>query len=120
MEKNQLLAEELVLERKTSAILRNELDSVNAQGGTNRFETSRLESMLQRYEQRVFDLEELEVELREKITALRFAFQTLYWFWTYIIMSSGYILPSRPMLLNHSREDRQNNTEGKACLPEVS
>ena len=73
---------------------------MNAQnaGATNRFETSRLESMLQRYEQRVFDLEELEVELREKISGLRFAFQTLYWFWTYIIMSNRIILPYRPMI----------------------
>ena len=54
--------------------------------------------MLQRYEQRVFDLEELEVELREKISGLRFAFQTLYWFWTNIIMTSGCITPSRPMI----------------------
>ena len=99
-ERNQLLSEELIQERKTSAILRNELDQINAQNAeaTNRYETSRLESMLQRYEQRVFDLEELEVELREKISGLRFAFQTLYWFWTYIIMTSGCIIPSRPML----------------------
>ena len=103
-ERNQLLSEELVQERKTSAILRNELDQINAQNGgsANRFETSRLESMLQRYEQRVFDLEELEVELREKISGLRFAFQTLYWFWTYIIMSSRIILPSRPMIGYHN------------------
>ena len=103
-ERNQLLSEELIQERKTSAILRNELDQVNAlnAGSSNRYETSRLESMLQRYEQRVFDLEELEVELREKISGLRFAFQTLYWFWTYIIMTSGCIIPSRPMI-NHTR-----------------
>ena len=103
-ERNQLLSEELVQERKTSAILRNELDQINSQNGgsANRFETSRLESMLQRYEQRVFDLEELEVELREKISGLRFAFQTLYWFWTYIIMSSRIILPSRPMIGCHN------------------
>ena len=105
-ERNQLLSEELIQERKTSAILRNELDQINAQNAEapDRYETSRLESMLQRYEQRVFDLEELEVELREKISGLRFAFQTLYWFWTYIIMTSGCIIPSRPMLgyVNHS------------------
>ena len=99
-----MLSEELIQERKTSAILRNELDQVNVlnAGSANRYETSRLESMLQRYEQRVFDLEELEVELREKISGLRFAFQTLYWFWTYIIMTSGCIIPSRPMI-NHTR-----------------
>ena len=99
-ERNQLLSEELIQERKTSAILRNELDQMNAQNveATDRYEASRLESMLQRYEQRVFDLEELEVELREKISGLRFAFQTLYWFWTYIIMTSGCIISSRPML----------------------
>ena len=120
IEKNQLLAEELVLERKTSAILRNELDSVNAQGGTNRFEASRLESMLQRYEQRVFDLEELEVELREKISALRFAFQTLYWFWTYIIMSSCCILPSRPMITaQHYQDDNENSLKSKINLHQV-
>lgn len=95
-----MLSEELIQERKTSAILRNELDQINAQNAesTDRYETSRLESMLQRYEQRVFDLEELEVDLREKISGLRFAFQTLYWFWTYIIMTSGCITPSRPMI----------------------
>jgi hypothetical protein len=120
IEKNQLLAEDLVLERKTSAILRNELDSVNAQGGTSGFETSRLESMLQRYEQRVFDLEELEVELREKISALRFAFQTLYWFWTYIIMSSGCILPSRPMITSqHNRDDNDNTLKSKVYVHQV-
>ena len=120
IEKNQLLAEELVLERKTSAILRNELDSVNAKGGPSRFEASRLESMLQRYEQRVFDLEELEVELREKISALRFAFQTLYWFWTYIIMSSVCILPSRPMITSqHYREDDGNTYKSKICVHQV-
>ena len=104
-----MLSEELVLERKTSAILRNELDSVNAQGGPDRFEASRLESMLQRYEQRVFDLEELEVELREKISSLQFAFQTLYWFWTYVIMSSGCLIPCRPMIVYTSTDGKVNS-----------
>ena len=114
-----MLSEELVLERKTSAILRNELDSVNAHGGANRFEASRLESMLQRYEQRVFDLEEVEVELREKMLAIEFAFQTLYWFWTSIIMSSGCRIPYRPMLVHHVEDGNECQTQKNICSFEV-
>ena len=115
-----MLAEELVLERKTSAILRNELDAVNnQQGESNRYEASRLESMLQRYEQRVFDLEELEVELREKIMSLQYAFKTIYWFCTYVVMSSAYLIPSRPTIVNHSSETHAEYTNGNMVTHEV-
>ena len=109
------------LERKTSAILRNEIDSVNVHEGVNRFEASRLESILQRYEQRVFDLEELEVELREKISALEFALQTSVWFWTSFLMSSGHRLSSRPMIVyvedpNENISKPNNQTQSTAIM----
>ena len=120
LEKNQMLAEELVLERKTSAILRNELDAVNnQQGESNRYEASRLESMLQRYEQRVFDLEELEVELREKIMSLQYAFKTIYWFCTYVVMSSAHLIPSRPTIVNHSSATHTQYTKRNMVTHEV-
>lgn len=115
-----MLAEELVLERKTCAILRNELDAVNTQQGeSNRYEASRLESMLQRYEQRVFDLEELEVELREKIMSLQYAFKNIYWFCTYVVMSSAHLIPSRPTIVNHSSDTHAQYTERNMVTHEV-
>ena len=120
LEKNQMLAEELVLERKTSAILRNELDTVNnQQGESNRYEASRLESMLQRYEQRVFDLEELEVELREKVMSLQYAFKTIYWFCTYVVMSGAHLIPSLPAIANHSSETQAEYTKRNMVTHEV-
>ena len=115
-----MLAEELVLERKTSAILRNELDAVNNQQGEgNRYDASRLESMLQRYEQRVFDLEELEVELREKIMSLQYAFKTIYWFCTYVVMSSAHLVPSRPTIVNHTSETHTEYSKRNMVTCEV-
>ena len=49
-EKNQLLSDELTLERKSSSILRSELDNVQANLEEARNEASYFESLVQRYE----------------------------------------------------------------------
>ena len=82
-EKHSLLSEELTLERKTSDILRNELESVQG----SRYETSRMESLLQRYEQRVFDLEELEVDLRDRLTVVQHSVASLL-YWSFVALAS--------------------------------
>ena len=106
LEKNHLLTEELTLERKTSNIMRNELESIQ----NSRYETSRMESLLQRYEQRVFDLEELEVELREKVSGLEWAlWSTLHW--SFLVLSGGKRLPTRAAISNYTKEDIDTDHE---------
>lgn len=104
VEKSQLLNDELNLERKSNDILRSQIDSVNANLEEARNEVSYLESLVQRYEQRVFDLEELEVELREKLALLEGAIQFALWWNKLIFNQTTLHLPSRPMLVNYASE----------------
>ena len=83
------------------SILRSELDTTHANLEEARNEISYLESLVQRYEQRVFDLEELEVELREKLSLLEGAVHFAIW-WNTIIMNQGFRQPSRPMIIDLS------------------
>ena len=106
-EKHSLLSEELTLERKTSDILRNELESVQG----SRYETSRMESLLQRYEQRVFDLEELEVDLRDRLTVVQHSVASLL-YWSFVALASR--PPTGPVRLaiaadNHSAEEQEGS-----------
>lgn len=103
MEKSNLLGEELTLERKSNSILRSELDTIQANLDESRNEAAYFESLVQRYEQRVFDLEELEVELREKLALLEGALQFALW-WNTTLLSGGARIPTRPMIKNYSSE----------------
>ena len=85
------------------SILRSELDTTHANLEEARNEMSYLESLVQRYEQRVFDLEELEVELREKLSLLEGAVHFAIW-WNTILMNQGFRQPSRPMIIDLSPE----------------
>ena len=82
------------MERKSNSILRSELDNVQANLDEARNEASYFESLVQRYEQRVFDLEELEVELREKLALLEGAVNFAVW-WNTVLMNQGCRIPSR-------------------------
>ena len=86
LEKSQLLSDELTLERKSNNILHSELETVQANLEESRNESAYFESLVQRYEQRVFDLEELEVELREKLALLEGAVQFAVW-WNTVLMN---------------------------------
>ena len=86
LEKSQLLSDELTCERKSNSILHSELETVQANLEESRNETAYFESLVQRYEQRVFDLEELEVELREKLALLEGAVQFAVW-WNTVLMN---------------------------------
>ena len=88
VEHSHLLSDELALERKSNCILRSELDTVHANLEDARNEAAYFESLIQRYEQRVFDLEELEVELREKLSLLEGALQFAVW-WNTVLMNQG-------------------------------
>merc|ERR1712223_2266120 len=103
LEKSQLLSDELTLERKSNNILHSELETVQANLEESRNESAYFESLVQRYEQRVFDLEELEVELREKLALLEGAVQFAVW-WNTVLMNQGCRIPSRPMICNYSSQ----------------
>ena len=62
-----------------------------------RYETSRMESLLQRYEQRVFDLEESEVDLRERLTGAQGSLGSLI-YWSFVVLTSGGVRPKLPKL----------------------
>ena len=91
------------MERKSTSILRSELDTTHANLEESRNEVSYLESLVQRYEQRVFDLEELEVELREKLSLLEGAVHFAIW-WNTVLMNQGFRQPSRPMIIDLSSD----------------
>ena len=103
VEKSELLSDELTMERKSNCILRSELDTVQANLEDARNEASYYESLIQRYEQRVFDLEELEVELREKLSLLEGAVQFAIW-WNATLMNQGFRCPDRPMLVDYTSD----------------
>ena len=109
-EKHSLLSEELTLERKTSDILRNELESVQG----SRYETSRMESLLQRYEQRVFDLEELEVDLRDRLTVVQHSVASLL-YWSFVALASR--PPAGPVRLAIAA-DNHSAAEGNDVIEE--
>ena len=96
-------SDELSIERKSNSILRSELDTTHANLEESRNEVSYLESLVQRYEQRVFDLEELEVELREKLSLLEGAVHFAIW-WNTVLMNQGFRQPSRPMIIDLSSD----------------
>ena len=79
------------------------MDTTHANLEESRNEVSYLESLVQRYEQRVFDLEELEVELREKLSLLEGAVHFAIW-WNTVLMNQGFRQPSRPMIIDLSSE----------------
>ena len=56
-------------------------------------QVSELDSLVQRYEQRVFELEELEVELREKLSLLEDGLKFATW-WANLLLSTGIRLPT--------------------------
>ena len=69
----------------------SELETVQTNLEESRNETAYFESLVQRYEQRVFDLEELEVELREKLALLEGAVQFAVW-WNTVLMNQVSLL----------------------------
>ena len=79
------------------------MDTTHANLEESRNEVSYLESLVQRYEQRVFDLEELEVELREKLSLLEGAVHFAIW-WNTVLMNQGFRQPSRPMIIDLSSD----------------
>ncbi len=70
VENNTLLKEELNLERKNHVMLQDEFTELQGRESDLKNETAYLEALVQRYEQRIFDLEEVEMELRYKLTLL--------------------------------------------------
>jgi len=56
-----------------------------------------MESLLQRYEQRVFDLEESEVDLRERLTGAQGSLGSLI-YWSFVVLTSGGVRPKLPKL----------------------
>lgn len=88
--------------------MRSELDTAQAHLDDARNEASYLDALVQRYEQRVFDLEELEVELREKLGLLEGAVHFAVW-WNTVLMNQGFRLPSRPMLVNYASNSESVN-----------
>ena len=56
-----------------------------------------MESLLQRYEQRVFDLEESEVDLRERLTGAQGSLGSLI-YWSFVLLTSGGVRPKLPKL----------------------
>ena len=64
----------------------SKLETVQVNLEESRNESAYFESLVQRYEQRVFDLEELEVELREKLALLEGAVQFAVW-WNTVLMN---------------------------------
>ncbi len=114
-ERSNLLSDELAMEQKSNSILKSELDTVQASLDEVRNESSYLEALVQRYEQRIFDLEELEVELREKLALFEGAVHFAVW-WNDVLMTSGVRLPSRPMIMNYASKGTTFILEAK---PEV-
>ncbi len=59
--------------------LQQEVSELRGRQSELRGEAAYLEALVQRYEQRIFDLEEVEVELREKLTLLEQACCAVAW-----------------------------------------
>ena len=69
-DENKMLDADLQMERKTATLLQSELAEAQEREADAKSEVAHLEALVQRYEQRIFDLEEVEVELRDKLTLL--------------------------------------------------
>ena len=78
-DENKLLNSDLDVERKTTTILQSELTDAQEREVEAKAEVAHLESLVQRYEQRIFDLEEVEVELRDKLILLEQACNVVSW-----------------------------------------
>ena len=109
VEKSRLLGDELVLERKAMSMLRDELDQMQLNAEDSRRDSAYLEALVQRYEQRLFELEELEVELREKLTLLEQAFKVISW-WNNYAMSTGTKITSLPMIVQLNSDENPKIT----------
>ncbi|CAB4059475.1 MINDY3_4 [Lepeophtheirus salmonis] len=117
-EKTLILSDELTLERKAMTRLKAEFEELQRSVEDSRSDSAYLEALVNRYEQRIFDLEELEVELREKLTLLESAFNVLSW-WTRVTMSLGTRLISAPMLLHlPSGHEDEKEVEAMSCRVE--
>ncbi len=79
VENCELLTADLEMERKARMQLQREVGELRGRQSELRGEAAYLEALVQRYEQRVFDLEEVEVELREKLMLLEQACWAVAW-----------------------------------------
>ena len=87
-ERNDFLSDELSSERKNNNMLRKKLENANSKLDEVSGQNNYLESLVLRYEQRVFELEELEVELKEKLLLLEECIKVAEW-WAAMVLTSG-------------------------------
>eukprot|EP00095_Tigriopus_kingsejongensis_P004621 maker-scaffold559_size137194-snap-gene-0.31 protein:Tk04621 transcript:maker-scaffold559_size137194-snap-gene-0.31-mRNA-1 annotation:"PREDICTED: myosin-10" len=78
-DRNEQLSRETQIERSNTLMIRDELAESQSKEMEIRNDVTYLEALVQRYEQRIFDLEELEVELRDKLTLLEKACLVVAW-----------------------------------------
>ena len=69
-------------------MLRKKLENANSKLDEVSGQNNYLESLVLRYEQRVFELEELEVELKEKLLLLEECIKVAEW-WAAMVLTSG-------------------------------
>lgn len=79
VENCELLTADLDMERKGRLALQEEVGELRGREARSKEESAYLEALVQRYEQRIFELEEVEVELREKLTLLEQACNAVAW-----------------------------------------
>ncbi|XP_059082572.1 restin homolog [Tigriopus californicus] len=79
-DRNEQLNQELQMERNNVLMVRDDLSESQSKELDVRNDVAYLEALVQRYEQRIFDLEEVEVELREKLILLEKACYVVAWF----------------------------------------
>ena len=87
-ERNDYLNDELSSERQSNSVLRKKIENANNKLDDATSQNNYLESLVVRYEQRVFELEEIEVELKEKLILLEECLRVAEW-WASMIMASG-------------------------------
>ena len=87
-ERNDYLNDELSSERQSNSVLRKKIENANNKLEDATSQNNYLESLVVRYEQRVFELEEIEVELKEKLILLEECLRVAEW-WASMIMASG-------------------------------
>ena len=87
-ERNDFLSDELSSERKSNNQARKKLENISNKLEEASGQNNYLESLVLRYEQRVFELEELEVELKEKLMLLEECLKVAEW-WAAMVLTAG-------------------------------
>ena len=109
-DKNDRLSSELQMECKNLLMLRDDYADLQGKEEDARNEAAYLEALVQRYEQRIFDLEEVEVELREKLNLLEQACHVVSWI--QMVSRQGKLdLKALPMVIEFSEKDTQTERE---------